>query len=145
MYVKGDGHLYEPSPMVFLVCHLCQHIGDGHHLLHAKINICSLNKNQKNIFFFPPRSQVASRAIFSGVTRIRNHNLSLARTLPYHWATLSHVTNNEIFSFYHHFLMSYITCFIAVTISNKKLFNYNIVDLVASYNFCIYFFPSDVI
>ena len=27
----GDRHQYEPSPMVFLARHLCQHIGDGHH------------------------------------------------------------------------------------------------------------------
>ena len=47
---------------------------------------------------------------------------------------------NEIVSFYHHFLMSYITCFIATMISNEKLFNYKVVDLVASYNFRIYFF-----
>ena len=85
-------------------------------LLCAKINICSMNKNQKNIFFFPPRSRrksqvarfsarICARAIFFDVTRIQTHNLSLACTLPYHWATPSHVTNNEIFSFYHHFLM----------------------------------------
>jgi len=88
------------------------------------------------------------RAIFSGVIRIRTHNLRLARTLPYHWAgraTPKHVTNNKIFFFYHHFLMSYITCFTAITISNEKLFNYKVVDLVASYNFRIYFFPSEVI
>ena len=36
--------------------------------------------------------------------------------------------------------MSYITCFPAITISNEKLFNYKVIDLVASYNFYIYFF-----
>ena len=41
--------------------------------------------------------------------------------------------------------MSYITCFTAITISNKKLFNYKVVDLVASYNFRIYFFLFEVI
>ena len=90
--------------------------------------------------------RICARAIFLGVTRIRTHNLSLARTLSYHWTTPSHVTNNEIFSFYHHFLMSYITCFTAITISNKKLFNYKVVDLVESYNFRIYFcFPFEVV
>ena len=84
--------------------------------------------------------RICARAIFSGVTKIRTHNLNLARTLSYHWATPSHVINNEIFFFYHHFLMSYITCFTAITISNEKLFNYKVVDLVASYNFRIYFF-----
>ena len=114
MYVKGDGHQYEPSPMVF----------------------STALASQVARFF----ARICARATFSGVTRIRTHNLRLALTLPYHWATPSHVTNNEIFSFYHHFLMSYITCFRAVTISNEKLFNYKVVDLVASYNFCIYFF-----
>ena len=85
-------------------------------------------------------ARICARAIFSSVTRIRTHNLSLTHTLPYHWATPSHVTNNEIFFFYHHFLVSYITCFTAITISNEKLFNYKVVDLVASYNFRIYFF-----
>ena len=110
-----------------------------------------MNKNQKNIFFFPPRSRrksqvvrffarICARAIFLDVTRIRTHNLSLLRTLSYHWTTPSHVTNNEIFSFYHHFLMSYITCFTDITISNEKNFNYKVVDLVASYNFRIYIF-----
>ena len=91
---------------------------------------------QVTLFF----ARICARAIFSGVTRIRTHNLSLTRTLPYHWATPSHVTNNEIFSFYHHFLMSYITYFTAITIPNEKLFNNKVVDLVASYNFHIYFF-----
>ena len=82
------------------------------------------------------------RAIFSTVTMIRIHNLSLARTIPYHWATLSHMTNNEIFFFYHHFEMSYITHFTAIMMSNKNLFNYKVVDLVATYNIQIYFFFS---
>ena len=110
-------------------------------LLRGKINICSGNKILKNIFlvarFF---ARICARAIFSGVIRIRTHNLNLARTLAYYWATPSHVTNNEIFSFYHHFLISYTICFTAITISNKKLFNYKVVDLVASYNFLIYIF-----
>ena len=115
-------------------------------LLHAKINICG-NKNQKKYFPFVQKNQkvasraiLCARAIFSGVTKIRTHNLNLACTLPYHWTTPSHVTNNEIFFFCHHFLISYITCFTAITISNEKLFNYKIVDLVAIYNFRIYFF-----
>ena len=41
--------------------------------------------------------------------------------------------------------MSYITYFTAITISNENLFNYNVVDLVATYNFHIYFIPSKVI
>jgi len=110
-------------------------------LLRGKINICSGNKILKNIFlvarFF---ARICARAIFLDVTRIRTHNISLLRTLPYHWTTPSYVTNNEIFSFYHHFLMSYITCFTDITISNEKNFNYKVVDLVASYNFRIYFF-----
>jgi len=39
-------------------------------------------------------ARICARAIFSGVTRIQTHNLNLARTLPYHWAIPSHVTNN---------------------------------------------------
>ena len=112
-----------------------------------------MNKNKKNSFLFPPRSRRKSRDFLHKYTRVQffyririwTHNLNLASTLPYHWATPSHVTNNEIFSFYHHFLMSYITCFTAIRIPNEKLFNYKVVDLVASYNFRIYFFPSEVI
>ena len=113
-------------------------------LLCAKINICSMNKNQKKYFLFPTALAIICANMrvcdFLGITRIRTHNLSLARTLFYHQTTPSHMTNNEIFSFYHHFLISYITCFTAIMISNEKLFNYKVVDLVASYNFRIYFF-----
>ena len=41
-------------------------------------------------------ARICARAIFSGVTRIQTHNLNLARTLPYHWAIPSHVTNKQI-------------------------------------------------
>ena len=104
-------------------------------LLRVKINISNVNKNKKKFFF-----RVNMHRVFFHSTRIRTHNLSRARTLPYRWATSSHVINNEIFFFYHHFLMSYITCFTARTISNEKNFNYKIVDLVASYNFRIHLF-----
>ena len=96
-----------------------------------------MNKNQKNIF-----AQICAHVIFLGVTRIRTHNLSLARTLPYHWTTPSYMTNNEIFSFYHRFLMSYITYFTAIMISNEKLFNYKVVDLVAELQFSYILFFS---
>ena len=70
-------------------------------------------------------ARICARAIFPTVTRIWTHNLSLART-PHHWATPSHVTNNEIFFFCHHFQISYITHFTAIT--------------VGAYNFHIYYF-----
>ena len=41
--------------------------------------------------------------------------------------------------------MSYITNFTTITISNKNLLNYKVVNLVATYNFHVYFFPSEVI
>ena len=104
---------------------------EAHHLCHlVNINISSVNKNQKKYFPFVQKNQkvasraiLCARAIFSGVTRIQTHNLSLTCTLPYHWTIPSHVTNNQIFFFCHHFLISYITCFTGVTISNEKLFN----------------------
>ena len=83
------------------------------------------------------------RAIFSTVTRIRTHNLSLTRTIPYHWATPSHMINNEIFFFYHHFEMPYITHFTAIMMLNENLFNYKVVDLVTPYNFHIHFSICD--
>ena len=75
---------------------------------------------------------------FSTITRIRTHNLSLTRILPYHWATPLHVANNDIFFFYYYFQMSYIIHFTAIMISNKNLFNYKVVDLVVTYNFYIF-------
>ena len=53
------------------------------------------------------------------------------RILPYHWATPSHVANNDIFFFYYYFQMSYIIHFTAITISNKNLKN-------------IFFFPHAI-
>ena len=121
MHHKGDDH--QSQPVTYVNTQVTYII-----LLYVKINIFSVNKNQK-MFSFSHRTRASSRVIFCTVTRIQTRNINLARTLPYHQATPSHVTNNEIFSFYHHFQMSYITHFIAITISNENVFNYKVVDL----------------